>query len=82
MLYSAIIVAASAFAGFASAQNNTPIACCSLAASTVSSDDRQTWCRANLNTCVQLCGGQSKLASNGNTCDTVRTTSDCRKQPY
>ena len=79
MLYSTIIVAASAFAGFASAQNttyNTPIACCSVAANTVSQDDRQTWCRANGNTCVQLCGGQSKLASNGNKCDTVRTAND------
>jgi hypothetical protein len=76
MLYSTIIVAASAFAGFASAQNatsDTPIPCCSVAASSVSADDRQTWCQANQNTCVELCGGQGKLASNGNKCDTVCT---------
>jgi hypothetical protein len=80
MLYSTIIVAASAFAGFASAQNSTnydtPIPCCDVAASSVSSDDRQIWCRANGNTCVQLCGGQSKLASNGNQCDTVCIAND------
>jgi hypothetical protein len=77
MRYSTIIVAASAFAGFASAQNgtstyDTPIPCCTVAASSVPEDDRQTWCTANENTCVELCGGQGKLASNGNECDQVR----------
>jgi len=77
MLYSTLIVAASAFAGFASAQNassqyQTPIPCCSVDPNSVSQNDRQTWCTANQNTCVELCGGQGKIASQGNTCNSVR----------
>jgi hypothetical protein len=79
MLYSSIIVAASALAGFASAQNatgsyDTPIPCCTVDAGSVPQDDKQTWCNANQNTCVELCGGQGSLASNGNQCDAVSTS--------
>ena len=78
MLYSSILVAASALAGFASAQNatgnyNTPIPCCSVDTGSVPLDDKQTWCNANQNTCVELCGGQGQIASNGNECDSVST---------
>lgn len=76
MLYSSIIVAASAFAGLASAQNstgsyNTPIPCCSVDPGTVPQDDKQAWCNANQNTCVSACGGQSSVASQGNNCNSV-----------
>jgi len=76
MLYSSIIVAASAFAGLASAQNstgsyNTPIPCCSVDAGSVPQDDKQAWCNANQNTCVDACGGQASVASQGNNCDSV-----------
>jgi hypothetical protein len=76
MLYSTLVVAASAFAGFASAQSanstfNTPIPCCSVAAGQVPSSERSSWCEANVNTCVDICGGQANIASNGNSCDDV-----------
>lgn len=74
MLYSTLIVAASAIAG-ASAQLlsnqtfNTPIPCCSVPASSVNATERSSWCEANINTCVNLCGGQAGIANNGNECD-------------
>ena len=72
MLYSTIIVAASAFAGFASAQNSsTPIPCCTVPATSIDSSDRDALCNANQNTCVELCGGLGDIASNGNQCDSV-----------
>lgn len=70
MLYSTIFVAASAFASFAAAQNtSTPIPCCSVDAGSVPEDQRTSWCDANENTCVELCGGLGDIASNGNQCD-------------
>jgi hypothetical protein len=83
MLYSSIIVAASAFASFASAQNatgnyDTPIPCCTVAAGSVPQDDKQTWCNANQNTCVELCGGQGSIASNGNSCDSQTLDFSCK----
>ncbi|CAA9962375.1 hypothetical protein CFE70_005792 [Pyrenophora teres f. teres 0-1] len=87
MLYSTLIVAASAFAGFASAQSSnsssqfqTPIPCCSVDPGSVPMNDKQTWCTANQNTCVELCGGQGKLASNGNSCtaQTLKYSCECR----
>jgi hypothetical protein len=75
MLYSTLVVAASALVGFASAQSNTtfntPIPCCTVPATSVPSDERSTWCQANVNTCVDLCGGQANIASNGNDCSDV-----------
>ncbi|KAL5121845.1 hypothetical protein ACEQ8H_000060 [Pleosporales sp. CAS-2024a] len=82
MLYSSL-VAASALA-LASAQSanqtfNTPIPCCSVSAGIVPSDQRSAWCEANINTCVDICGGQGNIASNGNTCDdtTLQFTCQC-----
>lgn len=73
MLYSSLIVAASAFASFAAAQNvSTPIPCCTVPANTITEDNRTAMCNANQNTCVELCGGVSDIASNGNQCDSVR----------
>lgn len=81
MLYSTLVVAASAFAGLASAQNttfNTPIPCCSVSANLVNATERSLWCEANSNTCVDICGGQGQIASNGNECDPVITTRPAR----
>ncbi|KAI4663859.1 uncharacterized protein J4E78_004278 [Alternaria triticimaculans] len=83
MLYSSIIVAASAFAGLASAQNstgsyNTPIPCCSVDPGSVPQDDKQAWCNANQNTCVSACGGQSSVASQGNNCNSQTLEFDCK----
>ncbi|CAO2648800.1 Nn.00g097490.m01.CDS01 [Neocucurbitaria sp. VM-36] len=81
MLYSTLIVAASAFAGFASAQNstaNTPIACCTVPVTTVPESQRNEWCTANENTCVDLCGGQGEIASNGNECESDDLSFTCK----
>jgi hypothetical protein len=75
MLYSTVFVAVSAFAGLASAQNqtfDTPIPCCTVPANTIPADVKSEYCQAQQNTCVDLCGGQGQVASNGNTCDSVR----------
>ncbi|EUC40803.1 hypothetical protein COCMIDRAFT_107857 [Bipolaris oryzae ATCC 44560] len=75
------IAAASALAGLVSAQNttfNTPIQCCSVPANSVDQDDRQSWCQANQNTCVELCGGRGSLASNGNQCDSSTLQYSCK----
>lgn len=83
MLYSAFVAAA--LAGLAAAQNatsnlptNFPECCTPPTApnSTVS----QQWCNANTNTCVQVCGDQSKIAPNGNSCDpkTLDFTCKCK----
>lgn len=76
MLYSTFVVAA-AFAGFAAAQNassslppNFP-ACCK-PPTAPNSTVAQEWCNANTNSCVDICGDTSKIAPNGNSCDSVR----------
>lgn len=72
MRYSSVIVAVSAFAGFAIAQNNTVIPCCSVPVNNVPESTRDSWCAAQENTCIDLCGGDpSDIGSNGNTCDSV-----------
>ncbi|KAF1360159.1 hypothetical protein EJ07DRAFT_117042 [Lizonia empirigonia] len=78
MLYSSLIVAVSALAGFAAAQNNTVIPCCTVSVSSVPESDRQDWCNAQENTCVDLCGGQGDIASNGNTCDATTLDYTCK----
>lgn len=81
MRSSSIVVAA--LAGLVAAQNstfNTPIQCCTVDPNSVDQDDRQSWCQANQNTCVELCGGRGQLASNGNQCDssTLKFSCKCR----
>jgi hypothetical protein len=83
MRSSTFFVAASAIAGLVSAQNttfNTPIQCCTVDPNSVDQNDRQSWCQANQNTCVELCGGRGQLASNGNQCDssTLKFSCKCR----
>ncbi|KAH6612692.1 hypothetical protein C7974DRAFT_83229 [Boeremia exigua] len=80
MLYSSVIVAVSALAGFAAAQNTTVIPCCSVAVNLVPENQRESWCDAQENTCVDLCGGQGEIASNGNNCEasTLEYSCSCR----
>ncbi|QRC93553.1 hypothetical protein JI435_037690, partial [Parastagonospora nodorum SN15] len=82
MLYSSLVVAASAFAGLASAQGNssfnTPIPCCTVPTGSVPSSEKSAWCEANVNTCVDICGGQANIASNGNSCDDSSLSFTCK----
>lgn len=78
MLYSTLIIAASAFAGLVSAQNDTAIPCCSVPANTVPQNLRSEWCAANQNTCVDLCGGPGQIASNGNDCSATDLKYSCK----
>jgi hypothetical protein len=39
----------------------------------VNATQRSSWCEANINTCVNLCGGQAGIANNGNECSDVRS---------
>jgi hypothetical protein len=73
MLYSSLLLAASALTGLVAAQQNytTYTECCTIDPNSVDSKLRQDWCRAQLNTCPELCGGIGKLASGGNLCDPV-----------
>jgi hypothetical protein len=54
MLYARLFVAASAFAGFASAITNFTT-CCEVDPTTVDAPTRASWCRAQMNTCPELC---------------------------
>jgi hypothetical protein len=80
MLYSTLLVAATAFSSFAAAQNGTSDltlpagfeTCCSLPLNQINSSQTATWCKANTNTCPDLCGGgQGSLAAQGNLCNEV-----------
>jgi len=67
MLYSKLFVVAATFTGFVAAQgfNDT---CCGVDPNSVDSDDRIAWCRAQTNTCPEICGGRTS----SNTCNQVR----------
>jgi hypothetical protein len=84
MLYSSLIVAASALAGFASAQTSnssapdTIIPCCSVPANQVPQNQREGWCSAQRNTCVELCGGRGEIANNGNDCQATDLDYTCK----
>ncbi|KAH7401933.1 hypothetical protein DE146DRAFT_651987 [Phaeosphaeria sp. MPI-PUGE-AT-0046c] len=83
MLYSTFVVAASALVGLASAQNttlNTPIPCCTVSPNLVNATERSLWCEANSNTCVDICGGQGQIASNGNNCEPTTLKYTCKCQ--
>jgi hypothetical protein len=80
MLYSTLLIAASAIAG-ASAQlisngtnYGTPIPCCTVPASSLDEDRREAICEAQKNTCSELCGGPSRIGPNGNECDDVSSS--------
>ncbi|KAF2684724.1 hypothetical protein K458DRAFT_25982 [Lentithecium fluviatile CBS 122367] len=88
MLYSSLLVAASAFASFATAQNGTIVglpptisACCTVAAGQINSTFKGEWCRANKNTCPEICGGQGQVAAKGNELtlqDSLEYTCKCK----
>jgi hypothetical protein len=76
MLYSALLVATTAFAGFAAAQNSTgslpdgfPQCCTPQTAPNMTT--KQEWCNANTNTCVEICGTDADVATQGNVCSAV-----------
>ncbi|KAF2499839.1 hypothetical protein BU16DRAFT_524281 [Lophium mytilinum] len=75
MLYASLLLAASAFSGLVAAQNYS--ACCDINPGSVDPQLRQTWCRAEQNTCPELCGGIGNLANNGNLCDSNLLTYTC-----
>ena len=69
MIYSTLLLAASAFAGVVSAQSFTDTGNNSYTVdpNSVDSDTRTSWCRAQTNSCPEICGGQYKE----NQCDSV-----------
>jgi len=67
MFYSTLLVAATAFTGFVSAQNYSTSGAISITPSSVDYDTRLSWCRAQTNSCPQICGG----TASPNTCDAV-----------
>jgi len=71
MLFSSLVVAA--IAGLASAQANFTT-CCGIDPNSVTSDVRLSWCRAQQNTCPEICpNGQTS----SNACDPNALTYSC-----
>lgn len=68
MFYSTIVLAAAAFSGLVAAQSGNSTV--TIDPNSVPAATRQTWCRAQLQTCPQLCPDQRTTAG-GNTCDSV-----------
>jgi hypothetical protein len=48
-----------------------PIPCCDANPAAVPPNDRTLWCNANMNTCVDACGGPVRIRSDGNQCNDV-----------
>lgn len=60
MFYSTLAIAATAFTTFASAQNySTSGGNLTIDPNSVGYATRQSWCRAQTNSCPQICGGQA-----------------------
>ena len=70
MFYSTVLLAATALTGLVSAQNYSTSGPLSITPSSVDYNTRLAWCRAQTNSCPQICGGQASP----NTCDPVCTT--------
>jgi len=75
MFYSTLLLAATAFTGMVAAQNFTQ--CCTLPTLPPIAT-RQSWCRAEQNTCPEICGGIGQLAKDGNLCDSNALTYTCQ----
>ncbi|KAK5681529.1 hypothetical protein LTS10_006061 [Elasticomyces elasticus] len=75
MFYSTLLIAATAFTGFASAQNYSTSGPLSIDPNSVPYATRLSWCRAQQNSCPMLCGGVAQP----NTCDsnTLNYTCTC-----
>ncbi|KAK8216806.1 hypothetical protein M8818_001769 [Zalaria obscura] len=68
MFYSSVLFAAAALSSVVSAQNYSTSGALSVVPSSVEYTLRQSWCRAQLNTCPEICDGTAYP----NTCDPVR----------
>jgi hypothetical protein len=83
MLFNTFVVAASAFAGFALAQNETGLPpgvqpCCTLDFATINQANRTNYCTAQRQTCPAICGGTGNTKpGDGNTCDTNTLKFSC-----
>ena len=75
MRFSVSALLLAALTAAVSAQNTTVGPCCSIDPNSVDIDTRQDWCRAQTNTCPEVCGGIGKLKQGGNLCDPVRRPS-------
>ncbi|TKA79773.1 hypothetical protein B0A55_03299 [Friedmanniomyces simplex] len=75
MFYSTLLLATTALTGLVSAQNYSTSGPISVTASSVPYDTRLSWCRAQQNSCPQICGGQAYP----NNCDsnTLNYTCTC-----
>lgn len=73
MIYSAVVLAAAAFTGLASAQNYSTSGPLTVDPNSVDYDLRLSWCRAQTNSCPMICGGQAYP----NSCDAVRQSAVC-----
>ena len=78
MIYSTLLIAASAFTSFVSAQNYSTSGALSIDANGVAYNTRLAWCRAETNSCPQICGGQASP----NTCDAVSSQCALLLQTY
>jgi hypothetical protein len=67
MFYSTVVLAAAAFSGLVAAQGNSTV---KVDPNSLTPALRQSFCRAQLQTCPQLCEDQ-RTTPGGNTCDTV-----------
>lgn len=77
MLFTSLLVAASALSSFVAAQNTssklppTIQDCCKVDANLVPDDKKKAWCQAQRNTCPEICGGVNQLAAEGQDCNQV-----------
>ncbi|KAM0701310.1 hypothetical protein Q7P35_011671 [Cladosporium inversicolor] len=74
MFYSTVVLAAAAFSGLVAAQSGNSTV--TIDPNSVTAATRQTWCRAQLQTCPQLCEDQRTTAG-GNTCDSNTLSYNC-----
>jgi hypothetical protein len=78
MFYSRLFVAVSALASIASATSNFTT-CCNIDPATVDSPTRAAWCRAQQNSCPELCPDGNAAVNN---CDSVSLPSSKPSQDF
>lgn len=74
MFYSTVVLAAAAFSGLVAAQSGNSTV--TIDPNSVTAATRQTWCRAQLQTCPKLCPDERTTAG-GNTCDSNTLEYNC-----
>ncbi|KAF2405432.1 hypothetical protein EJ06DRAFT_502645 [Trichodelitschia bisporula] len=72
MRFSTFLVGCAALIGATTAQSNFT-SCCNIEPNSVDGPTRASWCRAQTNTCPEVCNGQTKE----NTCDSTKLTFTC-----